>query len=358
MAPIRAELKRDYADRFGTEFIDAWENRDAGKPYGIEMIPTQIFFDADGKERFRHAGFYGKEDILSKWKELGVDISGSTPSAGIVRETPVAAETRPRDSVCFMCDGDVNAKTKTLVKGEKEQRILCSPHCDFIYFSSIVGADAKTEAAKVSVTDWTGGNLIPAASALYLYGMDAKGRPTVKAFADNAAAAKQQQTSPGNRLTWDVLRSRELATRCAFCDHAVHPEDACGVKFGTTHGYGCCTHCSMGLAARLKLDIAVEAMDGLTGELIRVKPLDGQIASLEPASTVAWFGQKQSADGKWISAGCFKQGFFVNAANLQKWLDARPAMTGRQLAIAQALADQMKLSPEQLAKACKLGECK
>jgi thioredoxin 1 len=358
MAPILAELKKEYAGRMNVEFIDVWENPDAGKQYGVEIIPTQIFYDAEGKELFRHTGFFGKEDILGKWKELGVDISGGKSSAGIVREQPVLADTRTRDQVCFMCDGDVNVKARTVVKGEAEQRILCSPHCYFIYFSSIVGADAKTEEAKVSVTDWTSGNLLPAASASYLYGMDANGRPTVKVFADKAAAAKEQQASSGNLLTWDVLRSKELATRCAFCDRAVYPEDACAVKFGTTHGYGCCTHCSMGVAARLKQDIEVEAKDGLTGELIRVKSLDGQIASLEPASAVAWFGQKQGADGKWVSAGCFKQGFFVNAANLQKWLEARPAMTGRQITIAQALADKMKLSPEQIAKACKLGECK
>ena len=77
MAPILAELKRDYADRFFTEFVDVWENPDAGKPYGIEVIPTQIFYDADGKELFRHVGFYGKEDILGKWKELGVDLERS-----------------------------------------------------------------------------------------------------------------------------------------------------------------------------------------------------------------------------------------------------------------------------------------
>ena len=358
MAPVLEELKKEYAGRMKVEFIDVWKNPDAGKPYKIEVIPTQIFFDAEGKELFRHVGFFGKEDILGKWKELGVDLSGDKPSAGIVRETPVAADTHPRESVCFMCDGDVNAKTKTLVKGETEQRVLCSPHCYFIYLSSIVGADPKAEAAKVTVTDWASGILVPATTATYLYGMDAKGRPTTKAFADKAAAVKEQQTSPGNLLAWELLRSKELATRCAFCDRAVYPEDACGVKFGTTHGYGCCTHCSMGVAARLKQDIEVEAKDGLTGELIRVKTLDGQIASLEPATAVAWFGQKKGPDGKMVSAGCFKQGFFVNEANLQKWLDARPVMTGRQITIAQALADKMKLSPEQIAKACKLGECK
>ena len=358
MAPILEALKKEYAGRMDVEFIDVWKDPAPAEQHKINLIPTQIFFDASGKELFRHEGFFGKEDILAKWKELGVDISGGKASTAIVRETPVAVDTRPRDAVCSMCDGDAIAKTKTVVKGQSEQRVLCGPHCYFIYFSSVVGADPKAEEAKVSVTDWASGNLVAATTANYLYGMDAKGRATIKAFADKDAATKEQQSNPGNLVTWDVLRSKELATRCAFCDRAVYPEDACGVKFGTTHGHGCCTHCAMGVAARLKQDIEVEAKDGQTGELIRVKTLDGQIASLEPATAIAWFGQKKGADGKWASAGCFKQGFFVNEANLQKWLDARPAMTGRQITIAQALADKMKLSPEQIAKACKLGECK
>ncbi len=357
MAPILKDLKAEYAGRMDVEFIDVWKNPDAGKAYKIQMIPTQIFFDATGKERFRHVGFYGKEDILGKWKELGVEFKGKA-AAGIVRETPVAADTRPRESVCFMCDGDVSAKTRTVVKGQSDQRVLCGPHCYFIYLSSIVGADPKAEEVKVSVTDWVSGKVVAATEASFVYGMDAKGRATVKAFADKEAAAKEQQSGGGNVVSWDVLRSKELATRCAFCDRAVYPEDACGVKFGTTRGYGCCTHCSMGVAARLKQDIEVEAKDGQTGEAIRVKTLDGQIASLEPTGAIAWFGQNKGPDGKWMSAGCFKQAFFVSEANLQKWLDARPAMTGRQITIAQALADKMKLSPEQIAKACKLGECK
>jgi thioredoxin 1 len=357
MAPILKDLKAEYAGRMDVEFIDVWKDPKPGKAYKIKLIPTQIFFDASGKERFRHEGFFGKEDILAKWKELGVDIKAKA-SAGIVREAPVAADTRPRDSVCFMCDGDVNAKTKTVVKGQSEQRALCGPHCYFIYLSSVVGADPKVEAAKVSVTDWASGNPVAASTASYVYGMDAKGRATVKAFADKEDAAKEQQSGGGNVVSWDVLQGKELATRCAFCDRAVYPEDACVVKFGTTRGYGCCTHCSMGVAARLKQDIEVEAKDGQTDEPIRVKTLDGQIASLKPATAIAWFGQKKGPDGNWGSAGCFKQAFFVNEANLQKWLDARPAMTGYQITIAQALADKMKLSPDQIAKACKLGECK
>src|SRR5512139_4069841 len=150
MAPILQELKKEYAGRMQVEFIDVWKNPDAGKPYKISLIPTQIFYDATGKERFRHEGFFGKEDILAKWKELGVDFKAKE-SAGIVRETPVAADTRPRELVCFMCDGDVNPKSRTVVKGQSEQRVLCGPHCYFVYFSSIPGVDPKAEEAKVSV---------------------------------------------------------------------------------------------------------------------------------------------------------------------------------------------------------------
>jgi thioredoxin 1 len=76
MAPILEELKKEYAGRMEVVFIDVWQNPDAGKEYGIEVIPTQIFYDAEGTELFRHVGFYGREDILGKWKELGVDPAG------------------------------------------------------------------------------------------------------------------------------------------------------------------------------------------------------------------------------------------------------------------------------------------
>ena len=73
MAPILEELKREYVGRLAVDFIDVWQSPDAGKKYKINLIPTQIFFDAAGKELFRHEGFFAKKDILAKWKELGVD---------------------------------------------------------------------------------------------------------------------------------------------------------------------------------------------------------------------------------------------------------------------------------------------
>ena len=75
MAPILEELKKNYSGIFDVEFIDVRENPDAGKKYGIRIIPTQIFYDASGKEFFRHEGFFSKEDIMAKWKEIGVELN-------------------------------------------------------------------------------------------------------------------------------------------------------------------------------------------------------------------------------------------------------------------------------------------
>lgn len=72
MAPILEELKEDYAGIMAVDFIDVWKNPASAEPYGIRVIPTQIFFSADGTELFRHEGFLSREDILAKWRELGV----------------------------------------------------------------------------------------------------------------------------------------------------------------------------------------------------------------------------------------------------------------------------------------------
>lgn len=74
MAPILEDLMENYTDRFQTEFIDVWEHPEQAEKYGIETIPTQIFFDAEGNEQFRHEGFMSKEDILGNWGKLGVDV--------------------------------------------------------------------------------------------------------------------------------------------------------------------------------------------------------------------------------------------------------------------------------------------
>ena len=45
---------------------------DAGREFGIGIIPTQIFYDAKGKEVLRHEGFLDKATIVAELTKLGV----------------------------------------------------------------------------------------------------------------------------------------------------------------------------------------------------------------------------------------------------------------------------------------------
>ena len=111
MAPVLEELKKEYAGRMQVEFIDVNENPDAAKPFGIKLIPTQVFIDAKGKELWRHEGFISKQDILAKWQELGVSFAATSVAASqpasakmFERLEPASTDTRAKDAICYMCD--------------------------------------------------------------------------------------------------------------------------------------------------------------------------------------------------------------------------------------------------------------
>lgn len=357
MAPILEELEKELHSKLVVQFIDLNKFPDAAQVYGIRVMPTQIFYDASGKERFRHEGFYSKEDILAKWKEFGVDLVG--PAAQLPafeRLAPAATDNRPKDQICYLCDGNIDAKNLVTVQTDKGPVRLCSPHCYFIMYSCLTEDKTDFE-KKVSVTDWATGKPAAATEAMYLYGLDDRtGRPMIRAFA--GSTRPDQATSGGIVISWQVLQEKELATRCGFCDRACYPQDAAEVIVdGGLRTWGCCSHCALGVAARIGKNIEVHEKDRLSSEPVVVKTLNGRIASLEPAAAVAWFGQRQKPDGTWASAGCFHQGFFTSADNLKKWVEQNPYETGRLISISQALADKMKLSPEQIQKACKIGEC-
>jgi thioredoxin 1 len=75
MAPILTELKKEYAESLEVEFVDVWKNPGAGDKYRIRVIPTQIFYDASGKELGRHQGFISKEGILAAFRQYNVPLN-------------------------------------------------------------------------------------------------------------------------------------------------------------------------------------------------------------------------------------------------------------------------------------------
>jgi len=73
MAPILDNLREEYAGRLDVVFIDVWKTEGAAKQHDVSVIPTQIFYAADGTELFRHVGFYSSQEILAKWREFEVE---------------------------------------------------------------------------------------------------------------------------------------------------------------------------------------------------------------------------------------------------------------------------------------------
>jgi thioredoxin 1 len=357
MAPILDELKTEYAGKLDVEFIDVWEkeNADKAKAFGISTIPTQVFMGADGKELWRHEGFISKDGILEKWAELGSELRDLKR---VERWKPAKEDARAKDAICHLCDGDIPAKTRVVVDTGKGAVNLCSPHHLFVMLSCLQkGVEAVEQSARVA--DWADGGMTPLTTAVFLYGIEEKtGRPSVKVFADRKAAEKEMASSGGSIVDYRVLKGRELEARCGFCDRAVYPQDAASVKVGPgLHTWGCCAHCALGVAARTGMDIEVTQPDGLTGEPVVIRTMGGYVAELSPRTATAWFGLRQSSGGRWVSAGCFHQGNFASQENLRKWLDANPVATGKEITIERALMDKMALTPAQIQKACKIGEC-
>ena len=72
MAPILKKMEKKYDGKAAIIFIDVWKRRDQAKRFGIKAIPTQVFFDKEGKEIYRHVGFMGEAAIVEQLKKMGV----------------------------------------------------------------------------------------------------------------------------------------------------------------------------------------------------------------------------------------------------------------------------------------------
>ena len=70
MAPITDALKVELKGKVTVQFYDVGKDSAMADKYHIDVIPTQVFLDASGKELFRHVGVFERQDILAKMKEL------------------------------------------------------------------------------------------------------------------------------------------------------------------------------------------------------------------------------------------------------------------------------------------------
>jgi len=74
MQPIMKEVAEEYKGQVKVVFHDVWTQQgkaDAEKYY-IRVIPTQVFLDKNGKEYYRHEGYFPKEGVVEVLKKKGV----------------------------------------------------------------------------------------------------------------------------------------------------------------------------------------------------------------------------------------------------------------------------------------------
>jgi thioredoxin 1 len=72
MEPILDKMKKLYAGRAEIIFLDVKKDPALIKRYGVSAIPTQIFFDRDGKGVLRHRGFMSEEAIMEQFQRMGL----------------------------------------------------------------------------------------------------------------------------------------------------------------------------------------------------------------------------------------------------------------------------------------------
>jgi len=72
MQPIMKEIAEEYVDSIQVVFYDVWKDPAPARKYRIQLIPTQVFIDREGREIHRNVGFFAKDDILKMLKDKGV----------------------------------------------------------------------------------------------------------------------------------------------------------------------------------------------------------------------------------------------------------------------------------------------
>jgi len=72
MEPILRQAAQDYWGKANILFIELDKYPDLARAYRIAVMPTQIFFDASGRQVDSHMGFLAREDIDQRLAALGV----------------------------------------------------------------------------------------------------------------------------------------------------------------------------------------------------------------------------------------------------------------------------------------------
>ncbi|MEO0080125.1 MAG: thioredoxin domain-containing protein [candidate division WOR-3 bacterium] len=71
MMRILNPMMHEYAGKVDIRIINVYQEQQLAMQARIQVIPTQVFYDSEGKEIFRHIGVYPRDSIVAKFREFG-----------------------------------------------------------------------------------------------------------------------------------------------------------------------------------------------------------------------------------------------------------------------------------------------
>ena len=72
MAPILDRLGKKYEGKAEIVFINLLDDPEQQYRFKLKALPTQIFFNSEGEEVFRHTGFMAEKAIVAQLEKMGV----------------------------------------------------------------------------------------------------------------------------------------------------------------------------------------------------------------------------------------------------------------------------------------------
>jgi thioredoxin 1 len=73
MKPVLEKLGKQYAEKAAVIPIDVSIHPEQAARFGVKAIPVEVFYDADGREVYRHVGFMSEKDIVDQFKKMGLE---------------------------------------------------------------------------------------------------------------------------------------------------------------------------------------------------------------------------------------------------------------------------------------------
>lgn len=71
MKPVLEELNEQWQGKVIVKFVDYWKYPDLAKQFNFSIIPTQFFYNKNGKLYKTHQGQITKDEVVKIFKEMG-----------------------------------------------------------------------------------------------------------------------------------------------------------------------------------------------------------------------------------------------------------------------------------------------